>query len=210
MKRSRIGYVILSSSSWALQPKAITSQRLGPQNDVDSTNPNDDVLYPLQELSADRYKSTISHNVTLTTPPADRPCQPQYDSISIPRDTKRAKQPTAKLTSATSMPTYSMTSSNLLPISHNVTLTTPPADRPCQPQYDSVSIPRDTKRAKQPTAKLTSATSMPTYSMTSSNLLPVDTSKPKITKISRIVLRREIDPKTRTPHRNRDSKPPNL
>ncbi|KZV54691.1 plant intracell Ras-group-related LRR protein 7 [Dorcoceras hygrometricum] len=95
-------------------------------------------------------------------------------------------------------------------ISHNVTLTAPPADRPCQPQYDSVSIPRDTKRAKLPTEKLTSATSMPTYSMTSSNLLPADTSKPKITKISRIVLRREIDPKTTTPHRNRDSKPQNL
>ncbi|KZV24463.1 pentatricopeptide repeat-containing protein chloroplastic [Dorcoceras hygrometricum] len=71
-----------------------TNQRLGPQNDVASTNPNDDVLYPLQELSADRYKSAvasqnvtvsksytalllksskrccrqISHNVTLTTP----------------------------------------------------------------------------------------------------------------------------------------------
>ncbi|KZV57240.1 hypothetical protein F511_03484 [Dorcoceras hygrometricum] len=67
MKRRRIGYVILSSSSWALQPKAITSQRLGPQNDVASTNPNDDVLYPLQELSADRYKSTVAfQNVTVS------------------------------------------------------------------------------------------------------------------------------------------------
>ncbi|KZV21840.1 Thymidylate kinase-like protein [Dorcoceras hygrometricum] len=44
-----------------------TNQRLGPQNDVASTNPNDDVLYPLQELSVDIYKSAVaSQNVTVS------------------------------------------------------------------------------------------------------------------------------------------------
>ncbi|KZV27949.1 peroxidase 10 [Dorcoceras hygrometricum] len=43
--------------------------------------------------------------------------------------------------------------------------------------------------------------------MTSSELSPADTSKPKISKISRITLRREIDPKTQFKHTNRDLNP---
>ncbi|KZV14388.1 hypothetical protein F511_17689 [Dorcoceras hygrometricum] len=47
--------------------KCDNKPRLNPQNDVASTNPNDDVLYPLQELSADRYKSAVaSQNVTVS------------------------------------------------------------------------------------------------------------------------------------------------
>ncbi|KZV50227.1 far upstream element-binding protein 1-like [Dorcoceras hygrometricum] len=232
MKRRRIGYVILSSSSWALQPKAITSQRMGPQNDVASTNPNDDVLYPLQNYLLKCKRRRIGYVILSSSSWALQPkaitsqrMGPQNDVASTnPNDDVLYPLQNYLLTDI-NQPLLSKMSPFRNPIarsclnprkrccrqiSHNVTLTTPPADRPCQPQYDSVSIPRDTKRAKKPTAKLTSATSMPTYSMTSSNLLPADTSKPKITKISRIVLRREIDPKTTTPHRNRDSKPQNL
>ncbi|KZV45101.1 hypothetical protein F511_10132 [Dorcoceras hygrometricum] len=47
--------------------KCDNKPRLNPQNDVASTNPNDDVLYPLQELSPDRYKSAVaSQNVTVS------------------------------------------------------------------------------------------------------------------------------------------------
>ncbi|KZV51541.1 hypothetical protein F511_05857 [Dorcoceras hygrometricum] len=47
--------------------KSDNNPTTGSSNDVASTNPNDDVLYPLQELSADRYKSTVAfQNVTVS------------------------------------------------------------------------------------------------------------------------------------------------
>ncbi|KZV35274.1 respiratory burst oxidaseprotein B-like [Dorcoceras hygrometricum] len=86
-ENERLENILTASYSDVLTP-ADTLTSLAPQNKIVSKSYSALLLNPRK-----RCCRQLSHNVTLTTPPADRSCQLQYDGVAISRDRKHAKHP---------------------------------------------------------------------------------------------------------------------